>query len=408
MMWSGEIQLMAAWRPISFAGLLICAAQSVIAQSILSNRETEIAEIVAHAEPAVVTILADFALTSAENKDPSLFSIFSTKEKYAQGQQYTLVGSGLYIDPRGYIVTRGSIVQDAVDVRVRLWNNDETRAELIGIERRSGLALLKIDSPEIDELPGMQTSGVKLGAWVLVIGNSLGISPAISVGIVTAFHQDGYIQVSANIDPGANGAPVLSASGSVIGIVSGRIAFSEGESRVISAANKVLVAPMERLYSTSRRLLEAYVEQHGWIGITVKRVQYSEVTPQVAEILPGSPAEKAGLEMGDVILKCNQKPFASFYSLKETVKKAKPGDYLTLEVLRGQKKLHIPLQVGKQQIGEIFKRMPFENEYEMTGSFQPRPVSEMSFKAKLQLEGRLRKMEQEIRNLRRRLLKEKR
>jgi S1-C subfamily serine protease len=385
-------------RSAIFVALIFLSNNVAITQPDL---ETEITEIVQYAEPSIVTILANIPVKGPEQKAKPLLSIFSSKPD--AGNRYTLIGSGLYLNKNGYIVTRCSIVEEAMGVRVRIWNGEETHADLIGFDKGKGIALLKIDSPELPTLPYANVSSLEEGSWALVIGNSLGVSPALSMGTVSSVYKNGLIEISANIDPGANGAPVLNSEGKVVGIVSGRIAYSENDNTML-ARNTVLVVPVAQIYKSSREILEEYQKNHGWIGITVHKGPYSAVTPQITEVFASSPAEKAGLKVGDVILSCNDQKFESYYSLRSIVKNAHPGDKLALVVLRGQENVSITLKVGQIEIGNLFKSVPYDSEYDYTANPNWNLNGEWSFKNRDALESRLKRMENEIKNLKKQLM----
>lgn len=385
-------------RIVVFNTLILFSDNITIAQPVL---ETEVTEIVQYAEPSIVTILANMHVTGSEQKAKPLLSIFSSKSDVEN--RYTLVGSGLYLNKNGYIVTRCSIVKEAIGVRVRLWNGEETHADLIGFDEEKGIALLKIDSPELPTLPYAEVSSLEEGSWAFAIGNSLGVSPALSMGTVSSVYKNGLIEISANIDPGANGAPVLNSEGKVVGIVSGRVAYSENDNKT-PVQNTVLVIPVEQIFKSSREILEKYQKNHGWIGITVHKGPYSAVTPQITEVFASSPAEKSGLEVGDVILSCNDQQFDSYYSLRSIVKNAHPGDKLQMVVLRGQENVSIMLKAGQIEIGNLFKSVPYDSDYDYTANPNWNINGEWSFKNRNALESRLKRMENEIKNLKKQLM----
>lgn len=368
----------------AISALILISNTQVSAQS---DFETEIDELVQQAVPSVVTILANVPVSETEQIE----------------KLYTLIGSGLYLNRQGFIATRSSIVEGAKGVRIRLWTGKEIHADIIGIDNEKGIALLKIDSPE---LPTQSYAGVntaKKGSWVLVIGNSFGVSPALSIGNVTSIYDDGLIEISATIDPGANGAPVLNADGNVIGIVSGRIAYSQNKTSMVPPGNTVLVVPVEQIYKASHAICEKYQKDRGWIGITVKEVHRNAVTPQIKEVFASSPAEKAGLLVGDVILSCDNKEFESFYSLRTIVKNAKPGDHLSLKILRDQTNIHKKLRVEQLAFADLFKKISYGNDYDYTSNPNWKLDREWSLKNKNALEKRLKRMENEIQILRKKL-----
>ena len=389
--------------PNAYFCILMFFAASALAQT---NLESELSDVVQQAVPSVVTVRSDVPVVKSEQNSLSFFSA-RPGEPGSEQKRYTLIGSGLYLNENGFIATRSSVVENARKVYVLLWNGEEVRADVIGIDDEKGIALLKIDSPKLPTLNYAKTNSLTPGSIALIIGNSLGVSPAISVGNISSADNDGFIQVSANIDPGANGAPVLNASGQVFGIVTGRIAYDQKDVNVISANSTVLVVPVDEIYKSAEAICKKYQESHGWIGLTVQRSQYSKVNPQIKKVAPGSPAEKAGLLIGDVILNCNGKEFENYYSLRSIVKDAKTDESLTLHVLRGQQTVDISLRVGKYDYASLFESVPFVDTPGYSEDRNGNSSLDWSINGNKSVESRLRQMELEIQNLRKQLLYQK-
>lgn len=387
-----------------FGGLpLVFCGASAHAQQKPFQIEAELTEMVRYAAPAMVTIISQVPFEPTG--ESSFFSFFTSKSAGTENteKQYTLVGSGLYADENGYVITRSTLLEKATAVYVKLWNGEQMLADLVGLDKETGVGVLKIDSARLYTLPYVNRFALVPGTYVVVIGNSLGESPALSVGTITEVDRAGYTHIIANIDPGSIGAPVLDAEGRVLGIVSAAMAYKDQTGRMRSSSS-VLVLPIDTAFRAARRLLESYVERHGWIGITVHRGPYRPETPQIKEVKDGSPAAEAGLLPGDVILKCNGVAFEDYYSLRAIVKQARPGERLVFDLLRGQKSEQVTVRVGRWDIAGVFETPPFDEPVDFT----LKPGYEWSDKSRTLLEQRLRKMEAEIKNLRRQLLFKKR
>ncbi len=369
-------------------GLLFwCSSSATAQQTHLSELEEEITQIVEEARPAVVTILASVALKKAPEKG-------SKNLGNAPGSDhYTYVGSGLYLNEEGYIATRASVVSEAEEIRARFWNGDETRADLIGIDDKTGVALLRIDSPVLSTLPAARPATINPGAWIFIIGNALGVSHAVNLGNISAVYNNGFVQISAHVEPGANGAPVLSANGHVIGILSGRLASNPGV-RGANDGNTALVTPIEEIYKVSRSLLQSYNAKHGWIGLSVRLATSDEIQVEIIDVDDGSPAKKAGLMIGDIVVGCKGRRLDSYYYLKSVVQNARPGDALTFQVLRSEDRQDVSLKVGQRNIGKLFLEIPYASD-DFDGS-ESKTARSISFEKRL---GRLEKEIQSLRTL---------
>ncbi|RMF61613.1 MAG: PDZ domain-containing protein [Calditrichaeota bacterium] len=386
--------------PLIVAWCATQAAENARAQSLLSNLEHEISALVQQGEPAVTSIIS-YVRESDEKKDDSpLFSLFSSKSSH---QPFTRIkiGSGLFFHKSGFIVTRKSVVANACSIRVRIYTGEEMDAELIGIDEEHEVGLLRV--PGVRELPHVpfgQPAKLRAGSWIIVMGNSLGVTPAVSVGNVSAVRENGLIQITANIDPGHNGSPVLNANGEIIGMVSGRVDYPVPQQGVyLTASNAALVMPIDQVLDSVKKILEAYSRRHGWLGITVTPNPKDEVHPLVSKIEPGSPADQAGLRPGDVILGFNGQELDHYYALLGLVKKTPPGTATTIRVQREGRELQLAITIGKMDFSRLFSK-PLWAEHPAGAKMQAVPLD-----SRAMLEKRLLEMERQIRELRAKIIK---
>ena len=386
---------------LAVACVSLYSATPLLSQSLLANLEKEVSVLVERAGSSVTTIVAYVPIDKGGKKDGSFFSIFSSKDEHTEKAEnhYLTIGTGLYLHEKGYVVTRSSVVANACSVRVRFLNGNESAGELVGVDSTRGIALLKVDPQEITLLPFGRPNMVRPGSWILVIGNSMGVAPAVSMGNVSAVRNDGFIQISANIDPGNNGSPVLNASGEVIGIVSGKINYNDRRTGArYLAGNSALVMPIDEIYDAAEEILKKYSQLHGWLGITVTPIPGDYIRPQITRIEPGSPAAHANLQVGDVILGFNNEYLQNYYALKGLVRKALPGVSHKIAIVRGRDTLDVDIEIGPFMQYKLFEHVPYSRPPLMLD--QGNSIAPDKSRTNRYLEQRLRDMERELAKLR--------
>ncbi len=391
-----KIQQIIRW---GVAGMLLSMPVTAAAQTLLRSLEAEIDALVRRAEPAVVTVYAN---VPHEEKNESLFSFFDDDEEHAHDSlaHYTRVGTGLLLSEEGYIATRSSIVAQACSVQVKLYDGRETQADVIGLDERLGVALLYIGAAGITPVAFGDPDGLHPGSWAFVLGNSLGHFPAVTMGTVNVKHDNGHLQIAVMLTPGNNGSPVLNADGEIIGMISGAIDFSGENGEAGTPFESVLVLPVDQVLASAEKLLEHYAAQQGWLGITVR--PHDTSSPQIFKIAPGSPAEKAGLQIGDIITAVNGQKLSDYFALKYHVRKATPGDEITLDVQRDSRALQVTMTAGVMPYQKAFTA-PAERKAAEQADELGAVSADASSLDKIQrqkLEKRLRAMEEQIRLIR--------
>ena len=257
------------------------------------------------------------------------------------------VGSGFILTPDGLVMTNAHVVEGADEVIVTLTDKREFKAKIVGSDKRTDVALGKIDATGLPAVKVGDVSRLKAGEWVMAIGSPFGLENTVTAGIVSAKQRDTgdylpFIQTDVAINPGNSGGPLINMRGEVVGINS-QIYSRSGGFMGISFA-----IPMDEAIRVSEQLRTAGRVTRGRIG-----VQIGPVTKDVAESLglgkaqgalvtgveSGSPAEKAGVEAGDIITKFEGKPIEKVADLPRLVGNAKPGSKSSLTVFRrGQSK----------------------------------------------------------------------
>lgn len=254
------------------------------------------------------------------------------------------LGSGFIISADGYILTNAHVVNEADEVIVKLSDKREFKAKIIGADRRTDVALLKIDASGLPKVTVGDPGKLRVGEWVAAIGSPFGLENTMTAGIVSAkgraLPQENFvpfIQTDVAINPGNSGGPLFNLKGEVVGINS-QIYSRSGGSMGLSFA-----IPIDVAIEVSTQLKSNGKITRGWLGIAIQ-----EITKDLAEsfgmkntngaliagVEKSSPAEKGGLEPGDVITKFDGKPIITSSDLPRAVGAAKPGKKAAVEVLR--------------------------------------------------------------------------
>jgi serine protease Do len=273
-----------------------------------------------------------------------------------QPSEVKSLGSGFIISPDGYILTNHHVVKDADEIVVRLQDRRELVAKVVGSDKRSDIALLKIDASGLTVLNIGSSENLKVGAWVLAIGSPFGFDHSVTAGIVSAkgrnLPSDNYvpfIQTDVAINPGNSGGPLFNMDGQVVGVNS-QIYSRTGGSMGISFA-----IPIEVAMKVVEQLKTSGHVSRGWLGVQIQDVtrelaeSFGMKKPQgalVSKVLPKSPAEAAGLQVGDIITDYNKQEIISSSSLPPLVGATKIGDSATLKLIRQGQSKEVQVKIG--------------------------------------------------------------
>ena len=314
--------------------------------------------------PAVVNIATTQNLT-AENREmqefEDLFRDFFDRQnpnRRPTPRRATSLGSGFIIDSAGYIVTNNHVVADAEEVMVRLYDDTNLKAQIVGRDEKTDLALLKVEPKE--PLPAVtwgDSDEIRIGDWVLAIGNPFGLGGSVTAGIVSARQReinagpyDDFIQTDASINKGNSGGPMFNMSGEVIGINTAIFSPSGGSVGIGFAVPSTLahnVIEQIRKYGHPRR---------GWLGVNIQTVtdELAEglKLPRargalIANVSPGSPAAEAGIEKGDVILKFDGQEIGEMRRLPRIVADTPIDKKVDVVLWRGGKEQTLQVRVGE-------------------------------------------------------------
>ena len=273
-------------------------------------------------------------------------------------QQTTALGSGFIVDEEGYIVTNNHVIADADEIIVRLADESEYVAELVGTDPKLDIALLKIDAG--GDLPIVvfgDSDEVRIGDWVLAIGNPFGVGITVTAGIISARGRDirsgpydDFLQTDAPINKGNSGGPLFNMDGDVIGVNTAIWSPSGGSVgigfSVPSIQAQAVVAQLREYGRTVR----------GWLGVRIQSVDddiaeslglESARGALVADVTPDSPAADAGIETGDVILRFNDRPVPEMQDLPRLVASTPVNSTVDVVVLRKGQQITLPVSIGE-------------------------------------------------------------
>ena len=270
-------------------------------------------------------------------------------------------GSGFVISEDGFIVTNNHVVEDADDIEVAFKDGATLKAKVIGRDPATDVALIKVESPKpLEPLPLGDSSVLRPGEWVIAIGNPFGLEHTVTAGIVSALHRRGigagryedFIQTDAAINPGNSGGPLIDLAGEVVGI----------NTAINPRANTIgFAVPIDMAKEVLPSLKTAGFVTRGWLGVVIQ-----QVTPDIKEAMglgdtkgalisrvdPNGPAQKAGIERGDVIVRFDGQPIDQMEDLPRRVALVAPGKKVDVVVRRGGKEKTFGVEVGKLEEGE--------------------------------------------------------
>lgn len=334
-------------------------------------------EIVEEASPAVVKVLVEYESDNPryqeqlEELPESLRRFFDFRGGPPVPRERAGMGSGFIISGDGYVVTNNHVVENARQVVVRLPDRQEFDAEVVGLDPRSDLAVLKIEGEGLPTLSLAEGRDVKVGQWVLAIGSPFGLDFSVTAGIVSALGRslptetgDNYvpfIQTDVAINPGNSGGPLFNLEGEVIGVNS-QIFTRSGGSIGLSFA-----IPASVVRNVVEQIQETGVVERGWLGVSIQDVDrnladsFGLDRPRgalIAQVGKDSPAEQAGLEPGDVILSFGGETIETSADLPHVVGLIAPGTKVVAVIFREGKEQDLTVEVGGLGADEVARVNP--------------------------------------------------
>jgi len=324
---------------------------------VLESLDQELTGLAQQAKPFMVTV---------EARDNTLNNVF--------------VGTGVLIDKAGYILTTTSIISDSDAVKVTFSEGDEFVAKIVGSDQLTGLALLKIE-PVGRNLPKFgDPYSLKDGSWIIIIGNSYEIPNSVNFGVFSGLTDEGFLQLSAQSGPGSSGSAVFNTKGEMVGLLvaqaketisiqladdnfvkvkgnSYKASPSQNLSNIgidIPSAGISLAVPIDKLRRVADQLMVYGEVEHGFLGIKQKRLsdkQHQQMKieggVQVTAVSKDSPAEKAGIAIGDIIIKFDGKKVKGSGHLYGLVRSYLPNEKVRLDIIRDSLEIAVTVALGQ-------------------------------------------------------------
>ncbi|MFT6734056.1 MAG: serine protease Do [Polaribacter sp.] len=304
-------------------------------------------DLVEKSQPSVVSIS-----TTVKVRQRSFFS-----GRPSSGSSRGPSGSGFIISKDGYVITNNHVVDGVEKIFVRLHNGNDIEAEIVGTDAETDIALLKIDLKNLIPLQIGDIDATKVGSWVVAIGAPFGYEQTVTAGIVSAKSRSvgeqyiPYVQTDVAINPGNSGGPLIDMNGKVIGINS-KILSTSGGSNGLSFS-----IPIDLAMDVVGQLKETGSVVRGYLGVNYQEVSYELAKSfglkrsrgaLINTVAPDSPADKAGLKAGDIVLEINKKEIKNYSELPFVVGRYRPGESVKMYIVRGNEKLTKKVTIGSR------------------------------------------------------------
>lgn len=273
-------------------------------------------------------------------------------------EQQLAVGSGFIVSSDGYVVTNAHVVEDMSSIVVGLYDGSELNAQIVGKDKRSDIALLKVSTSTI--LPVVKIGDIrkaKVGQWVLAIGSPFGFERTATQGIISALGRNlpsdnyvSFIQTDTAINPGNSGGPLFNLYGEVIGVNSQIYSRSGGYQGVSFAI------PIDIAMEVVEQIKSSGIVKRGWLGIQIQEItpalgqSFGLDKPQgalVGQVIADGPAQVAGIRVGDIITEFNNQPIKHSNELPMLVGRTRPGTKVPLKIIREAKEHIVLIQIGQ-------------------------------------------------------------
>lgn len=325
----------------------------------LNAIDEEYTHLVEKVIPSVVSITSKRVNQLGPARVNPLDLFLGTKRGRPQQQVETALGSGVIVSREGHVLTNDHVIEGMTEIEVQLSDERTFTARLLGTDPTVDIAVLKIDAPKLEPLPIGNSDGVKVGQLVFAIGNPFGLSETVTAGIISAKSRRAmrdstveYLQTDAAVNQGNSGGPLINLRGEVIGI--NTAIFARGEDSGWLGISFAVPS------NVARRALESVIKRgritRSYLGVTMMNL-----TPELArssgvgstdgalvtDVVPGSPAERAGLRAGDVIRSFNGKAVRDIAALRSRLNEVDAGDRVELGALRAGAEIRITAELGE-------------------------------------------------------------
>jgi serine protease Do/serine protease DegQ len=350
---------------LCLAGVLLAltsAGSAALPASVDDEPLPSLAPLVERVTPAVVNIRVSQTVTrSSPFGDDAFRRFFGLPDAPSGPQEIASAGSGVIVDAeRGYILTNHHVVAEADEIRISLIDGENLDAEIIGSDAATDIALLKVDANHLVEMPIGDSESVRVGDFVLAIGNPFGLGHTVTSGIVSALgrtgiSRDGYedfIQTDASINPGNSGGALVNMRGELVGINSAIISRSGGNVGIGFAV------PTRIASSIMSQILDYGEVRRALLGVSISPIDADAAAALnamvdsgalITEITPGSAAEKSGLAVDDIIVGVNDEKIVDASALRNTIGLMGSGDSVDIVYIRNGETRHTTAVLDQRQ-----------------------------------------------------------
>lgn len=332
---------------------------------LLTRTGRAMAEVTSAVKPTIVNISTTRTVKVAEGRDPFMDDPFFKRffgdnfhQKQPKEQKAVGLGSGVIVSSDGYIITNYHVVKDADEIKVLMSDKKEFVGKVIGSDPKTEISVVKIAATGLPTVSWGDSDALQVGEVVLAVGNPYGLNQTVTMGIVSALGRanvgiadyEDFIQTDAAINPGNSGGALVNIKGELVGINTAIYSTSGGYQGIGFAI------PSNMVRTVMDSLIKEGKVVRGWVGVSIQAItpelakQFNlqdEVGALVGDIVENSPAEKAGLKRGDVIIEYDGKKIEEPNSLRNMVAKTSPGEEHRMKVLREGKTVTVKLTVGE-------------------------------------------------------------
>jgi serine protease Do len=348
---------------------------------ILSKTNNAMAEVVAAVKPSVVNISSTHTIKGNGMHSPFFndpffkrffgneFRFFEMPKEYKQSS----LGSGVIVDKDGYILTNNHVVKDADEIKVKLSDDREFKGKVIGVDPKTDLAVIKIDSNHLPVIKLGDSDKLRVGETVIAIGNPFGLSYTVTSGIISATGRanvgiadyEDFIQTDAAINPGNSGGALVNVRGELVGINTAIFSTTGGYQGIgFAIPSNMAKVVMESLIKKGKVI-------RGWLGVTIQPLtpdlvkQFNigdEKGVLVGDVVEDSPAEKAGIERGDVIVEFDGKKVEDVVNLRNMVANTLPNEEVTINLIRDGKPKTVKVKIAEMPVENQKLSKTFDNQ----------------------------------------------
>src|SRR2546426_7727620 len=315
----------------------------------------------------VFITLADRVKPAVVNISPVSVSAKSSESPRERGQNNPGTGSGVIVDKDGIVVTNNHVVGDAKEVEVRLSDKSKYIGQVIGRDPDTDLAVVKVTADRaLPTVPFGDSSKVRVGQWVMAVGNPFSLDRTVTVGVVSGLERDAvrlsryeaFIQTDASINPGNSGGPLFNIKGEGIGINTAIINYAQGIGFAIPSNMAQQVVSQLRAKGKVVR---------GWLGIGIQEVTAELATKfgikesdgvLVNDVFENEPAARAGLKPGDIIAKVDERRVESPAALSRNVSGLVPGTNVQMQIMRNCERRSLPVDLGERKEETVVASVP--------------------------------------------------